>query len=67
MLYYNRIDVSEVIDFTKTSAPKACILCRFWYFYDKRFTFRPTVYNDCLDTLCFDIKNIAILNIHGFD
>ena len=29
MLYFDRIDVSEVININKTSAPKECDICRY--------------------------------------
>ena len=35
MLYDERIDVSEGIDVTETSASKECIICNCWYFLDK--------------------------------
>ena len=32
MLYYDRIDVFEGIDFNKTSESKECDICLYWYF-----------------------------------
>ena len=32
MLYFDRIDVSEEIDFNKTSASKECDICHYEYF-----------------------------------
>ena len=32
MLYYDRINVSEEIDVSKTSASKECDICHYWYF-----------------------------------
>ena len=32
MLYFERIDVSEVIDANKTSASKESDICHYWYF-----------------------------------
>ena len=43
MPYFDRIDVSEDIHVTKTSASKVCITCHYWYFLDKRFKFQPDV------------------------
>ena len=31
MLHFDRIDVSEGIDFNKTSASKQCDICLYWY------------------------------------
>ena len=39
MLYYDRIDISEVIDFDKTSSSKECDICLNWYFSDKALKF----------------------------
>ena len=36
MSHYDRIDVSEGIDVTKTSASKECDICHYWYFLNKR-------------------------------
>ena len=32
ILYYDRIDVSEGIDFDKTNKSKECSVCHYWYF-----------------------------------
>ena len=37
MLYFDRIDVSEGIDFNKTSASKECDICPYCYFLNRRF------------------------------
>ena len=39
MLYYDNIDVSEVIDINETSASKKCDMCHYWCFLDKGFKF----------------------------
>ena len=33
MLEYDRIDISEGIDFNKTSSSKECDICHYWYFF----------------------------------
>ena len=45
MLYSDdRTDVSEGIDFNKTSKSKECDICHCWYFYiHKGFKFQPDV------------------------
>ena len=40
MLYYDRIDVSEGIDVTKTSAPKECDISHHWCFLNYSFRFQ---------------------------
>ena len=39
MLGYDRIDVSEGIDVDNTNKLKECILCHYWYFLDKNFSY----------------------------
>ena len=36
MLEYNRIDISEGIDISKTNASKECHICHYWCFLDKK-------------------------------
>ena len=69
MLHYDRIDVSEGIDVYKTSASKACVICRYWYFLDKRFRFQLYVCNGCHDasTMSMKSKDTIISNICSVD
>ena len=69
MLYYDRIDFSEGIDVSKTSASKDYIICQYQYFLDKGFNCKPVVCNWCHDVLIISQNRnyIAILNIHGVD
>ena len=70
MLYYDRTDnVSEGIDFIKTSEPKECDICHYWYFLDKGFKFQPNVCNGYHDLLMMsmNLSDIAILNIKTAD
>ena len=64
MLYDNRIDISEGIDFNKTSESNECNICHYWYFLQKGFKFQPDVCNSCHDILMMSINlsDIAILN-----
>ena len=39
MLYFDRIDVSEVTDVNKTNTSKECDICHYWYFLNKGFKF----------------------------
>ena len=34
MLEYDKIDISEGTDISKTNAPKECDICHYWYFKD---------------------------------
>ena len=69
MLYYNRIDVSEGIDINKTSAPRECDICHYWYFLNKGFKFQTYVCNRSHDLLMMsmNLDNIAILKIKNAD
>ena len=69
MLYYDRIDVSEGIDFGKTRESKEWHICRYWHFLDKKFKFKPDVCNECHDVLMMlmNLSNITIPNIHVAD
>ena len=69
MLQYEKCDVSEGIDVNKTILSKECMLCHYWYFTDVGFRFEPHVCNKCHNFLitAYELKNIAILNIKGFD
>ena len=69
MLYYDRIGVSEGIDFNKTSALKECDICHHWYFLNYSFKFQPNVCNKChdLSMMSINLSDIAILNIKGSD
>ena len=39
MLEYNKIDIAEGIDINKTNELKECMLCYYWYFLDKSFSY----------------------------
>ena len=69
MLYYDRIDVSEGIDFNKKSASKDCDICHNWYFLNYSFKFQPNVSITCHDLLMISVNlsDIAILDIKGSD
>ena len=69
MLYYDRIGVSEGIDFNTTSASKESDVCHYSYFLNFSFKFQPNVCNRCHDLLMMSVNlsNIAILNIEGSD
>ena len=49
MLQYERIDISEGIDFDKTNKSVECMICHYWYFKDVGFKYQPYVCNRCHD------------------
>ena len=69
MLYYDKINVSEGIDFNKTSASKERDICHYWYFLNFSFRFQANLCNRCHDLLMMSMKvsEIVILNIKGSD
>ena len=69
MLYFDRIDVSEGIDVSKTSASKDCDICHYWYFLNYNFKFQPNACNRCYDLLMMsmNLSDITILKIKGSD
>ena len=68
-LYYDRANLSEVIDVNKTSTAKKGVIYHNQNFLDKGFKFQSSVCNGYHDVLMMsiDINSIAILNIHGID
>ena len=61
MLEYDRIDLSEGIDFNKCKyISKKCSLCKFYYFLDKNFNYGPYLCDGCYD-MSLKAKNLAIV------
>ena len=69
MLYFDRTDVSQVIDVNKTSKSKECNIFHYLCFLNKSFKFQPNVCNRCHDLLMtsMNLKDMAILNIKSAD
>ena len=67
MLEYDRIDISEGIDFNKTNLLKECDICRYWYFEDIGFKYEPHLCNGCHDLMqkAMSCKNIAVVYVKG--
>ena len=59
---YDRIDISEGIDINKTNKLKECMLCHYWYFLDKNFSYGPYLCDGCYNIMqkSNNFKNIAI-------
>ena len=47
MLEYERIDISEGIDGDMSNKSKECMLCHYWYFLDKNFSYGPYLCDGC--------------------
>ena len=65
MLEYDRIDISEGIDVDKLNKSKECMLCHYWYFLDKNFTYGPYLCDGCYNIVqkSNDFKNIVIVHV----
>ena len=65
MLQYEKIDVSEGIETSKTSASKECMLFHYWYFKNVGFKFEAHICNKCHNILmtAYELKKTAILNV----
>ena len=62
MLYYDRIDISEGIDPTKSSDSKDFMFCHYWFF-NHGLKFQDSICNGCHDLtiFCLNINDIAII------
>ena len=65
MLEYDRIDISEGIDVYMTNKSKECMLCHYWYFLNKNFSYEPYLCDGCynIKQKCNKLKNIAIFHV----
>ena len=69
MLQYERIYISEGIDFDNSDKSKECMICYYWYFKNIGHKYEPHVsikYHDLL-MVVYDLKNFLILNIKPVD
>ena len=67
MLQYERIDISEGMDFDQSDKSTEYMICHYCYFKDIDYKYEPHVCNKCHDVLMVvdDLKNFMILNIKG--
>ena len=65
MLEYDRIDISEGIDISKSNKSKEYMLCHYWCFIDKSFNNGPYLCDGCYNIMqkSIDFKNITIVHI----
>ena len=61
MPYYDKVDINEGIDPTKSNKSIECMICHYWL-CNNGFKFQDHVCNDCHDliTLCLNRSDIAI-------
>ena len=69
MLQYERIDISEGIDFNKSYKSKECMIWHYWYFKDIGFKYHLYVCNGChdLSSVVQNLNNFVVLNTKGVD
>ena len=67
MLLYDRTDIREGTDPTKSNTSRECMICHYLLF-DFWFQFQYSVCNGChdLSMLCLNITNIAIITVKKF-
>ena len=65
MLQYERIDISEGIDFDKSNKLVECMICYYWYFKDIGFKYQPYVCNgyDDFSMIVQNLDDFVILRI----
>ena len=65
MLEYDKIDISEGIDVDMSNKSKECMLCHYWYFLHKNFSYGPYLCDGCCNIMqkANDFKNIAIVYV----
>ena len=65
MLEYERIDISDGIDVDMSDKSKECMLCHYWYFLDKTFSYGSYLCGGCYNIMqkCNELKNTAIVHV----
>ena len=66
MIQYERIDVYEGTDINKS---KKYLICHYWRFKNIGYKYEQYVCSGChdLSMMVYDLNNVMILNIKGFD
>ena len=68
MLEYDRINISEGIDINKCEeTSREYSLCKFYYFFDKNFSYGPYLCAGCYDMSmkAVSMQNLTIINHNG--
>ena len=63
-LEYDRIDISEGINIDMTNKSKERMLCHYYYFLHKKFSYGPNLCDGCYNIMqkCNKFRNIAIVH-----
>ena len=59
------MDISDEIDVDMSDKSKECMLCHYWYFLDKNFSYGPYLCDGFYNMMqkCSKLKNIAIVHV----
>ena len=65
MLVFEKNDISDEIDVDMSDKSKECMLCLYWYFLVKNFSYGPYLCDGFYSMMqkCSKLKNIAILHV----
>ena len=65
MLEYDRINISEGIDVDMSNKSKECMLCHYWDFLNKNFSYELYLCDGCYNIMqkSNSFKDIAIVHI----
>ena len=68
MLYYDRINISDGIDPTKSNRSKECMIFHYWLF-NHGYKFQDSLSNGCHDLtmLSLNISDIGIIPVKNVD
>ena len=65
ILVYEKIDISDGIDVDMSDKSKECMLCHYWYFLNKSFSYGSYLCDGCYNMMqkCNKLKNISVVHI----
>ena len=63
MIKYDKIDITEGIDLSKTNKSRECMFCHYWYYLNKNFNYGPFTCDGCYNIVqrSTNFKNIVII------
>ena len=69
MIQYERIEISEGINFNKTIKSVECMICHYWHFKNIGFKYQPYVCNRCHDfsMIVQNLNDFLMLKIKSTD
>ena len=61
MLEYEKINISDGIDVDMSDKSRECMLCHYWYFLDKSFSYGSYLCDGCKNVINLKILLLFIL------